>query len=272
MNQAKKEWDIFEWTAIASKFIETHFKKALVISAVLVIGAGLFSYKKSLDRESELKAFSELYKITKGYNKKKADFAEAKKALTQKKEEPQKEKEPLTQASGDMQKDYGQDVTALESFIASHQNKNAAGEAALILSEIYSEYKKPEKGAEALTQVLKSWDDKNVLYYVMNMRAGDLWASAGQCPKATPYWQSVAEGKSFIAEQAGIKLGICLQNMGQIDEAKKHFEKIVADSPNSSEGFSAKRYIRFLEFKGQPSNEEGENKAQQKPQKQDKKS
>lgn len=262
MSQDKREWDINEFTQQASKFIEVHFKKALILSVVGIIGASVYAYKKSMDRDQEMAAFGDLYKITKNYNKKKADFAEAKEQATKKDKKTKKE---LKASTGDMSKDYGDEVEKLEAFVKANLGKNASGEAALILSEIYSEYSLPEKGAEVVSKTLSKWGSKNVLYYVMQMRVGDLWASSGQCDKATSYWQAVADGTSFISTQAQLKLGVCLQELGKVNEAKTWFEKIKANSPNSAEGFSAKRYLRFLEFKTKNSDEQGaSNKAQQK--------
>ena len=66
------------------------------------------------------------------------------------------------------------------------------------------------------------------------MRSGDLWASAGQCDKAVSHWQVVAESENFIQKQAQLKLGVCLQEMGKVDQAKTWFEKIKANTPNSA--------------------------------------
>ena len=166
-------------------------------------------------------------------------------------------------ATGDINKDYPQVVKDLEAFLKANLGRNASGEAALSLSEIYAEYNQAEKGAKAVGLALSQWKNKNVLYYVMQMRSGDLWATVNQCDKAVPYWQVVANSESFIAQQAQLKLGVCLQEIGKIEEAKKWFEKIKAKAPNSTEGFSAKRYIRFLEFKTKTSSDVGADKAQQ---------
>ena len=116
-------------------------------------------------------------------------------------------------------------------------------------AEAVFKYKMQEKGAEALSKVLKDWADEDVLFFVMQMRAGDLWASVDKCDQATSYWQKVASSENFMSQQAQVKLGVCLQNIGRYDEAKAWFQKIKAKSPNSVEGFNAKRYLRYIEFK-----------------------
>jgi lipopolysaccharide biosynthesis regulator YciM len=279
VSQFKTDWDISNLTASLSKIIEVHFKKILVFFAIVIIAASAIVYKKSIDRANEKKAFNELYKITKNYDKKKADFTAAKEEISKKNDKTKpapkeletanKENKNLVPATGDMQKDYGTEVKELEDFLASHKAKNASGEAALILSDIYSEYGLAEKGAEVVSQTLSQWNDKNVLYYVMQMRSGDLFASLNQCDKAVNHWRSIAESDSFIAEEAQLKMGVCLQEMGQYSEAKNWFEKIKAKSPNSTEGFNAKRYLRFIEFKSKNMIEEKDSKAQKKETKKD---
>ncbi|MEM7645407.1 MAG: tetratricopeptide repeat protein [Pseudomonadota bacterium] len=276
MSQEKKQWDILDIAAQASKFIETHFKKALVIFGVAIIGAGVWSYSASVAKQKQKDSFKALFAITKNYTKKKDDFAKAKQeaeAEKSKKDDKQAKKgeekkedkktSTLAQATGDITKDYGAEVEQLNQFISRYKDSKAAAEAALTLSEIYDEYDMPEKGAEILGTALKQNSEKDILYYVMQMRSGDLWASANNCEKAVSYWQVVAGSDSFIGEQAQLKLGVCLQELGRYDEAKNWFEKIKAKSPNSAEGFSAKRYLRFIQFKEMHKEAgESDNKAQ----------
>lgn len=211
-----------------------------------------------------MSAFTELYKITKVYDKKKTQFDEAKAAEEEKKnpkkeqklkDEKQEKKQDLVMPTGDLQKDYPEVTKQLAAFVKEHAGSNASGEAALTLSSIYDEYGKAAEGAETLDQVIEQWGRKNILYYVMQMRAGDLYASSNDCEKAISYWQVVANSKSFIAQQSQLKLGVCLQKIGRMEEAKQWFTRLQEDDPNSAEGFSAKRYLRFLKFKSKVENE-----------------
>lgn len=274
MSQEKKSFS--DIVHSSSQFIEKYIKEILAIFVVIIFATSGLVFKKNYDRGNEEEAFSELYAVTQVYDEKKADFNTAKEEAEKAKQPPAKlgdkadpvvpeKKKNLKAATGDLTQDYGDIVTKLEDFISKNPQRNASGEAALILSEIYTEYKMYDKGAEALTKTLKEWKNKNILYYVMELRAGDLFASANQCEKAVPHWQAVADSKSFVADQAQLKLGVCLQQVGRIDEAKIWFEKIKTASPNSTEGFNAKRYLRYLEFKSKtPSDSSSENKAQQK--------
>lgn len=264
MSQNKNEWDILSFAALASKAIETHFKKILVLFGALIITGAVWSYMSSVEQAKQKESFQNLFEVTKVYEKKKQGFDEAKEQEEQKKREKKDDKKTAKKVeadkaaekaakmpTGDLEKDYGAVVKDLHQFVANNSETNAAGEAALTLSEIYEDYDQGKKGAEVLSEVLKKRHQKDVLYFVMQMRAGDLWASARQCDKAVSYWQVVAEAESFVSQQAQLKLGVCLQELGRLDEAKSWFEKIKLKDPNSAEGFSAKRYIRFLQFKKQ---------------------
>lgn len=276
MSEKKNEFDILELANQTSKFIETNFKAFMAVFIVALVAGSGWAVKKSMDRATEMEAFDSLYAITKDYQKKKADFQKAKDDKAQKEDPKNKDKKTedahLSLSTGDMTKDYGPEVEKLTAFLNSNPSRNASGEAALILSEIYEEYKMAEKGAEVLANTLKNWSEKNVIYFVMQMRAGDLWASSGNCEKATANWQVIANSDSFVKNQAQLKLGVCLQELGRLSEAKTWFETIEKDAPNSAEGFSAKRYLRFIEFKSKNDLDSGNNKAQQSSSKKDNKS
>lgn len=268
MSGVKKDWDIVELGMQASRFLELHFKKILAAFALIIIASSLWAYKKSVDRQRETAAFSELFEITKEYETIKTKFADAQEPADPKKDEKGNPLEaPAKQKpSGDLGKDYGSVVPDLEQFLDSAEGRNASAEAALILSEIYEEYGQPLKGAEALSKVAKKLKHQNILHEVVSMRAGDLWATEKNCDKALTFWAPLAEKSGFISEPAQLKMGVCLQEVGRLDEAKKWFEKLRANSPNSVEGFNAKRYLRFLEFKtkNQDSTPGAKNNANQK--------
>lgn len=244
MTEKNKSLDITEITQIVSKFIEQNFKAILAGFGVVVVATSLWFLKVSLDRKHEAKAFTELYALTQVYQEKKAQFEPPADPMD-KIQTPAK----ATKATGDLSKDYGDVVDKLEAFLIQNPGTNAAGEAALTLAEVYADYKMPLKGAEALDKTLLQSDKKNILQDIMRMRAGDLYALAEQCEKAVPLWELVANGESFVKDQAQLKLGVCLQQVGQLEQAKQWFSKLADKSPNSTEGFNAKRYLRFLEFK-----------------------
>lgn len=260
MSNDSKEWDILDFTSQATKIIEKNFKAILIVFVVAVIGGSAYVLKKKADAANEMEAFNKLYGITKIYQSKKADFEEAKAQDSKKKKQDKKESTPekvLVKPSGDMTSDYGEVVSQLEGFISSEKGTNASGEAALVLSEIYEEYKQPEKAAAAISTALTSWDDKGLLYQVLNVRAGDMWAANNNCEKAVEYWKKIANNDNFVSQQAQLKLGVCFQELGKLDEAKTWLNKVNSKTPDSTEGFNAKRYLRYIQFKNKlsPTNE-----------------
>jgi tetratricopeptide (TPR) repeat protein len=275
----KKDWDIVDFAAKASKFVELHFKKTLAVFALIIIASSLWAYKKSADRQRESAAFANLYEVTKEYNKLKDQFAQALDDQQKNPEDPtpppQDPNAPKPDpATGDLDKDYGSIVQKLHSFLDSHKGSNASLEAALVLSEIYEEYARPEKGAEVLSSALThASQSTNVLTGVVKMRAGDLWATAKNCDAAIPFWEPLAQGKGFMVAPAQLKMGVCLQELGRLDEAKNWFQKLIANSPDSVEGFNAKRYLRFIDFKNRSGEDKStKNRAQKKDSKDQKSS
>ena len=261
MSKNSKEWDILDFASKATQIIEKNFKAILIIFIVSVVGGSAYVLKNKADASKEMDAFNKLYVITKVYQSKKVDFEEAKAQESGKKTPTDKtEKDPkkvYTKATGDMNKDYGDIVKQLEDFVSSNSGKNASGEAALVLSEIYEDYKQPEKAAAVITKALSSWSSKGLLFQVLNVRAGDLWAANNNCDKAVGYWQKIATAETFVSQQAQLKLGVCFQELGRIEEAKTWLNKVKSKTPNSTEGFSAKRYLRYIQFKNKlkPTNE-----------------
>ncbi|MCB0379294.1 MAG: hypothetical protein KDD33_12445 [Bdellovibrionales bacterium] len=252
MSQPSKEFDILDFASKASQVIEKNFKWILAVFVVVVIASSAWVAMKRMEASTEKEAFGELFKITKPYFEKKEEFEKATQQEQQKKpakdKETKKDEKTFAKASGDLDKDFGDVVQNLEGFIKTAKHHKAASEAALILSDIYNEYKQPAKGAEALNQVLATWKGHDILFDVMQMRAGDLYASAKDCDKAIGHWTPIAKKESFLSQQAQVKLGVCYQEIGNNDQALMWLQKAETQAPNSPEGFNAKRYLRYIKF------------------------
>ncbi len=255
MSEDKKEFDSLEFVSQVGKIIEKNFKLVLGLFIAIIVASSVWAYMSNLKSGNEKESFKKLYAITKVYEEKKESFDEAKIAKEEKKEKKDSEEDKVTavEASGELEKDYPQIVEKLEKFLADHLGDKASGEAALTLSEIYEEYKQPEKGVAALEKAIEKWGSQDIVYYVMQMRAGDLLASQNQCEKALKFWQPITEGSSFMTSQAKLKKGVCLQEIGKLEEAKNIFEEIKKGSGESQgmnpDSFSATRYLRYIQFK-----------------------
>ena len=134
-----------DWISLISKTIEDHFKKILVVFIFLVIGAGSFLYMESLKSKREYRSFNDLSKIINTYKKKKENFEKSlnskdKKLVDKSDNGKTKQKgkagENLYPPTGNLNQDYGDEVTSLKEFIERNQGSSASVEAALILSEI----------------------------------------------------------------------------------------------------------------------------------------
>ena len=249
MSKESKEFDILEFAGKATTIIEKNFKAILGVFAVAVIAGSAFVMMKNSQASAEKESFDKLFAVTKVYFEKKADFAKADAPADKNKKPADKKEEMPAKATGDLDKDYGEVVAKLETFLKSNKGTNASAEAALILSDIYSEYKKPDQAAAVLENTIKASSGSGLLFEIMSLRAGDLSAMT-DCNKAVTYWQKIANSQSFVAQQARLKLGICFQQLGRISEAKTWLSKVMEEAPeDSTESFNASRYLRYLEFK-----------------------
>jgi predicted negative regulator of RcsB-dependent stress response len=257
-------WDILEIATTANKWIESHFKILLGVFVACVVAGSVWSFTESSKAAKQREAFTKLYAITKVYEQKKSDFEKAKEQAEQKEanKKTEESEEPLVQKTGELEKDYPEIAQKLEDFVLQNPGTNAAGEAALTVADLYAEYKMNDKGAEVLKKALAQWKGQDLIFNVMHMRAGDLQAEASQCDKAITHWEVIAKAESFLSRSAQLKMGVCLQKLGRVDEAKSWFSQIKDKDPDSTEGFSASRFLRFLNFKSKTGETLSEDEAQ----------
>ena len=244
-NEKKSIFDLLELSNKATAFIEKNFKVGLLLAVIGIACSAAWVGMKNVEANKEEKAFASLFAITNEYNTRKENFDKAK---SDKKEEKKEKQEELAKASGDLEKDYGDITKKLEGFLASNKNMQASGEAALTLSSIYQEYDKTDQAAQSLSQTLKDWTRKGLLTEIMQMRAGDLWSMANQCEKAILHWKVLASSNSFLSAQAQLKLGLCFQKTGDRAQAKSWLQKVTSKSAKIPAGFSAKKYLRYIDF------------------------
>ncbi len=274
MSEDKKEFDSLEFVSQVGQVIEKNFKWVLGLFVAIVVASSVWAYMDSAEEANQREAFAELFKITKIYDEKMAEFEEAKIAKEDKanKETPEEKEKvaeaPGVEATGVLEKDFPEVVPKLEAFIDEHLGTKASGEAALTLSEIYAEYDQYDKAVAALKKTIDNWGSEDLLYNVMQMRAGDLLASQNQCEKALSFWEPISESSSFISSQAKLKRGVCLQEVGRLEEAKNVFQEIKDSTGQDERGmnpeaFSATRYLRYIQFKMKNSDIPPSGKAQQ---------
>ena len=261
------EFDILEFATSVSKVIEANFKQIVAVLVIAVLGGSGWVLMGKMETAKQHDAFSKLYAITKVYDQKKQDFAEAKADkeadVTDKdpKKDQTKDDKVLVEASGDLAKDYPNTPEALEKFVSENIGLNASGEAALTLSELYEEYEKNDEAIAIIEKALNGLSGENLIVEVLSMRAGDLLAMKGDCQKAVGYWQKIEKAGSFMSSASQLKAGACFLNKGQVDQAKVWLEKAQSKNPESPEAYSAKRYLRYLRFKKGFGNEKSSDQA-----------
>lgn len=255
MSDNKKNYDVLEFSNQAKLFIEKYFKIGLALAVVGIACSAAWVGMTKMETQKEQESFTALFAITDEYNTLKEGFEKAKapkdpKAQKEKKEESKTaSEEPVKKATGDIDKDYGEVVQKLENFLKSQKGMQASGEAALVLSEIYEDHGKKEQAANVVSQTLQSWKGEGrLLGQIMQMRAGDLWSMNNQCDKAVTHWEKLANRESFLSSQAQLKLGLCYQKLGKIDLARTWLQKVTSKNAESPAGFSAKKYLRYLDF------------------------
>ena len=93
------------------------------------------------------------------------------------------------------------------------------------------------------------------MFLLLKMKAGDLWSIKGDCKKAIESWTVLSEKKSFLKDEATLKVGLCHQKMGAFDQAKIWYQKLTLAASSDKEpqsespsALSAKKFLRYLQF------------------------
>ena len=273
MDKKKPEFDLVAVGDEISHQVEKYWKPVLAILVVGIIGFSAVMGMKQVTASGEKKAFTSLYSVTQIYQKRKKEFAEAeaeeKSAASEGKDKNKPANDEDTpkvakqKASGDLTKDYGDIIEKLQAFLQATPSKQATGEAALTLAEIYQEYDETQKAAEVVAGVADRWQDKGLLFLVLNMRAGDLMSMSDKCDQAITYWNKLSGSKNFLRNDALLKSGLCHQKLGNLDKAKSLYQQIVALNPTGAAANplnplagggepqasqNAQKFLRFLQF------------------------
>lgn len=254
-----QQFDVLTATDKAGEFAEKAWKPvALAIGAVVII-MSIFSLTQGQKAKAEKKHFGELYSATKIYKEKKEAFEKAQKPdspADKDGSEDKKVSEKPKPPTGDLQKDYGDVVAPLESFLSKNSNTQAAGEAALILASLYQEYDQKQKAVDSLKKVEAQLTTGTLIGDLVKMKLGDLHSELDQCKEAVAPWQKLASGEGFLKEESILKIGLCHQKLGQLSDAKVWYQKITDvtipegkdDKRDQQIVNSARKYLKFLKF------------------------
>lgn len=237
----------FEWTQKHSWIV------AGLVAVLLVGGAtwtGIHSYRLSQEKELQ----SEFSNLDFAVLKQKELFERGKNPPPPpKKNEDGTTPEPLPKAvaSGDLEQDFGKQISDLKSFLSKNSDSPAGAMAALRLAGLYNDYNKPEESLKALQTVKYQ---KGLLATLVKMELGTQMANSGKCPEADKLWNELAASSAdvFLKSEVRLKQGLCAESQGELAKAEQYYREATELGTETETGKSAQKYLRLLKFKGQP--------------------
>lgn len=220
----------FDWI-VANKVIII-----LLVGVVALSGLGYAVYSQ-VKRGAQMKIQDQYYVIEKDYLKIKNDFDEADRQAQQEaankvKKDAKKEDvkpESKKQASGDLEKDYG---SVLPRFVDLHtaSPKLVPGKVtALVLADLYWEYKKFELAAQVLEKSLES-SPKTLVDYMILKKWSSTQLSLGQFDQVIKKNQSVMNSSQypFMNSYFKLQIGLAYEGLKQWDMAENQYKDVIA--------------------------------------------
>ncbi len=231
----------FDWI-VANKVIII-----LLVGVVALSGLGYAVYGQ-VKHSAQLKIQDQYYLIEKDYVKIKTDFDEAErqaqqeaaKAADKTKKDAKKDAEPKPElkakASGDLEKDYG---TVLARFTDLHtaSPKLVPGKVtALVLADLYWEYKKLDQAALVLEKSMES-SPKTLVDYMILKKWSATQLSLGNFDQVIKKNQSVIGSSKypFMTSYFKLQTGLAHEGLKQYDLAEAQYKDVIAkgDIPES---------------------------------------
>lgn len=236
--------DVAQQTNLA---LEKFWKPAAALVILCIIGGVAYHFKTKQDVEAQKNLANDFYQI-------KAEVDEVAKTLNLG-EEPN----PLAKAENKKEKakpekikaDLAPGIERLMSFITANEGSISAIEAALYVNELTEEYNDAESAIKAFKTAVNGADKENFLYAVAKDELANKVQQQGSCEESIKIWKELASIKqqAFMADSYNLKSGVCLEELGQLDQAQGLYQEIASKSPDSFSGQTAKKFLRFLEYK-----------------------
>jgi predicted negative regulator of RcsB-dependent stress response len=243
----------FQWT-------QNHSRAVIIgVLAFFIIGISIAVFSGMSERK-ETQAQEAYFKFEKNYLDKKRDFEEAERNASRPPVKDQKEKPAAkVKATGDLEKDYGPEVTGFKQVMDSHPSSKAAQMAALNLSEIYINYKKLDDAVLPLEKVSSQASGKDLISAIVLTQYGNVLAEKNDCKTALDQWKKVLEHgeANFLHDTLRMKSAFCYEKMNDFAKAEELYKKISQNSqdpknPQAGEvglGKDAEKYLRLLKLK-----------------------
>lgn len=237
-------------------FIERHaaaFGAAILVGLLVLCG---FVLKNWWHGREERKAQEAYYAVESKFTKLKEGFDRSKmRALMP--NIPKDDKNPAAApATGDIEKDYGQVIHDLEKIAQNHPGTAAGAQAAILATETYLSYGKPDQAvaiAEMAAKNLPAGSSPNpLLGSLVNVQYGSALAAKGNCDQAVKVWDQVLAAKSakFLYADVSLREGLCYEQLNNPTKALEMYQKTLAEAGQESPlATTAKGLSRALEVK-----------------------
>jgi predicted negative regulator of RcsB-dependent stress response len=236
--------------------------KVLFILAIGILGLSGVGYVmyNQVRRDTNLKIQDQYYAIEKDYMKTKADFEEADKqakdaeakANDKTKKDPKAKAEvppaPKVRASGDLEKDYGSVVAKFADLNNSNPKVMPAKVAALVLADLYWEYKKYDLAVKILEKSSEP-KPKDLVDYMITKKLSATYLSLGQFDSVIKKNQSImaASKYPFMNSYFKLQMGLAYEGLKQWDLAEAQFKDVISKGDQTTDlmGEEAKMKNRF---------------------------
>ncbi len=226
-----------------------HTKLVLGMMGGLIVAGGGFALWDYVKQQNEIKLQSEYFQLEKLYLDKKTKFdqAEAEKKNQAALPKDQKQDEKKAAATGDLNQDYGDIVTRLETFVDKNPKSVSAKMAALNLSELYTKYQKPEQSLNVLNKVKDQ--KKDLLSGLVKDQLATTYANKNDCQTAVSLWKDITTSATyeFLHPSAKVKAALCYESLKDIQSAKKLLEEVMLNNSDSSAAKNAAKYLQLIE-------------------------
>lgn len=234
--------------------VEKFRTTVFAVIAIFALGGGGYSIYNWQKNKSELQAQSDYYVAKKSLMDAQKDYLppeELEEVTKSNKDKKQPPKAAKTK-SGNLEQDLGDSVGKLETVVKNHKGTRAAVLAALDLSNVFQEYKQPDRAIQNLNAVMSNTSTKELLFGFVNLQLGNAYQATGKCDEAIKAWKTVSTSKdhSFLHADALLKEGLCQEILGQKDKAAETYRKVSQDFSDTDAGKSAKTYLRLLNNEG----------------------
>lgn len=251
------------WARIAK-----HRMIVLAILGVLVLGGAGSSILSYFESRKEELAQKDLFLAEHEFSKKQQAFEQAQTEIRKqenlKKSPAKKADKKLAQEAesalakarkeaktGDLNKDFGDVLPALEKVVTQHSGTKASTIAALAATKVYLDYNQPQKALAILSPIEGKIQKGDVLEGAFLSSLGVSYERAGQCDKAVPVWEKITSSAKLdlFHADAFLKLGLCYEKLGNTAKATESLEKAASKSPESNTAKVSKRLLRLMKVK-----------------------